>query len=76
MWWDNRKWRRWNQWKRKQVVQIFKDNNVYIKDENIIYCNPKRNLDQEGRIKISIDELEEYDYDQAAIIMDKKKKEQ
>lgn len=58
--------------KRKQVVQIFKDNNVYIKDENIIYCNPKRNLDQEGRIKISIDELEEYDYDQAAIIMDKK----
>ena len=29
--------------KRNQVIQIFKDNNVYIKEENIIYCSPKRN---------------------------------
>lgn len=53
--------------KRNQVIQIFKDNNVYIKEENIIYCSPKRHLDEEGRIKISIDELEEYDYDRHAI---------
>lgn len=53
--------------KRNQVIQIFKDNNVYIKEENIIYCSPKRHLDEEGRIKISIDELEEYDYDRQAI---------
>ena len=53
--------------KRNQVIQIFKDNNVYIKEENIIYCSPKRHLDEEGRIKVSIDELEEYDYDRHAI---------
>lgn len=53
--------------KRNQVIQIFKDNNVYIKEENIIYCSPKRYLDEEGRIKISVDELEEYDYDRYAI---------
>ena len=53
--------------KRNQVIQIFKDNNVYIKEENIIYCSPKRYLDEEGRIKISVDELEEYDYDRQAI---------
>lgn len=53
--------------KRNQVIQIFRDNNVYIKEENIIYCSPKRYLDEEGRIKISIDELEEYDYDRHAI---------
>lgn len=53
--------------KRNQVIQIFRDNNVYIKEENIIYCSPKRYLDEEGRLKISIDELEEYDYDRQAI---------
>lgn len=58
--------------KRNQVKQIFKDNEVYIKNENIIYCNPKRHLDEEGKIKISIDELEEYDYDKEAIIEVKK----
>lgn len=53
--------------KRNQVIQIFKDNNVYIKEENIIYCCPKRHLDEEGKIKISVDELEEYNYDKLAI---------
>lgn len=53
--------------KRDQVKQIFKDNGVHIKFENIIYCNPKKNLDQEGKIEISIEELEEYDYDKAQI---------
>lgn len=58
--------------KRNQVMQIFKDNNVYIKEKNIIYCCPKRHLDEEGKIKISADELEEYDYDKLAIEEDKK----
>lgn len=53
--------------KRNQVIQIFRENGVFVKDNNIIYCNPKKHLDREGKIEISVEELEEYDYDKAAI---------
>lgn len=58
--------------KRNQAIQIFKDNDVKIKEENIIYCNPRRNLDEMGKIKLSYEELEEYDFEKDVITKIKK----
>lgn len=45
--------------KRNDLLQIFKDNQVYIEDNQIIYTNPKRSLDLDGSINISRDDEEE-----------------
>ncbi|WP_194189529.1 hypothetical protein [Clostridium chrysemydis] len=44
--------------KKKQIESIFNENSIMINSQNIIYFNPMRFLDKEGRIKI-----DEYDYD-------------
>ena len=46
--------------KKSQVVQSFQENEVYIKKNNMIYCNPKRFLNEEGRIRVDMDEIEDY----------------
>lgn len=53
--------------KLSQVIQIFKENNVYINNGNIIYSNPKRFIDDEGRVKVSIDDVEELGSPEAVI---------
>ncbi|MFR9240271.1 MAG: hypothetical protein ACLVKE_06060 [Clostridium baratii] len=44
--------------KQRQVENIFNENNIKINSKNIIYYNPMRYLNKEGKIKI-----DEYDYD-------------
>lgn len=58
--------------KYNQVVQIFKDESVRILEENIVYCNPRRFLDEEGKIVILEDDLDEFDYNRNDIINHKK----
>lgn len=58
--------------KYNQVVQIFKDESVRILEENIVYSNPRRFLDEEGRIAITEDDLDEFDYNRDDIIKHKK----
>lgn len=60
-------------YKRDNLLQLFKDNQVYIEDKQIIYTNPKRSLDVDGLISVDRDEEEEYgSYEKA--LLDKKYK--
>lgn len=60
-------------YKKDNLLQLFKDNQVYIEDKQIIYTNPKRSLDVDGLISVDRDEEEEYgSYEEA--LLDKKYK--
>ena len=54
-----------------QITQIFKENNVLINGDKIIFCNPKRFIDDEGRVKVSLDDVDEFG-SQGAVIDHKK----
>lgn len=46
--------------KRKAITNYFIDNNISIKLENVIFTNPKRFFDKDGRILVNEDDIDDY----------------
>ena len=60
--------------KMNQVIQIFKENNINFRTSNIIYVNPRRFLNQEGKMKFDEDDdYYRYEFDTKDKIIEHKK---
>lgn len=60
--------------KMNQVIEVFKENDINFRTSNIIYINPKRFLNQEGKIKFDEDECDIYEFDTREEIIEYKKR--
>lgn len=60
--------------KRGQIIQVFKENNINFKYENMVYVNPRRFLKNDGVIGIEEEDYDIYgeDASKAKIISEKK----
>lgn len=59
-----------------QIIQNFKSNRINILEGNIYFCNPRRFLDDEGKVLIEVDDLEEFGGKEDAIEYKKSIREQ